>query len=271
MAFDRSNVIVDRYVRGNGYDIATGERMYSLTQIKDANLKVTIDNSTDIVDAEGAKVETLERGISAQFSASNAFFSFDLFANQIGVKVKDASAEAKITVPMWEEHVLAAGATTSIKLKQEPVGVEGAKIPFIYVVPAGGGTSKSYGIGAEANATNFTLTTKTLTLPTGLNAGDKVYVDYEYETSVGFEISKSALDKTKEHKFVALVLCHDMCDKNTQYAAWQVFPRAKFSQEIDQNFAPDADHPFVLNMTQDICSTDRKLFDFLFDGNAYAK
>ena len=42
MAFDRSNVIVDRYVRGNGYDIATGERMYSLTQIKDANLKVTM-------------------------------------------------------------------------------------------------------------------------------------------------------------------------------------------------------------------------------------
>ena len=255
MAFDRSNVFVDRYVRGNGYDIATGERMYSLTQIKDANLKVTIDNSTDIVDAEGAKVETLERGISAQFSASNAFFSFDLFANQIGVKVKDASEQAKITVPMWEEHVLAAGATTSIELKQEPVGVEGAKIPFIYVVPAGGGTSKSYGIGAEANATNFTLTAKTLTLPTGLNAGDKVYVDYEYENSVGFKISNYALDKTKEHKFVAR----------------QVFPRAKFSQEIDQNFAPDADHPFVLNMTQDICSTDRKLFDFLFDGNAYAK
>ena len=96
MAFDRSNVIVDRYVRGNGYDIATGERMYSLTQIKDANLKVTIDNSTDIVDAEGAKVETLERGISAQFSASNAFFSFDLFANQIGVKVKDASAGQRL-------------------------------------------------------------------------------------------------------------------------------------------------------------------------------
>lgn len=270
MAIDKSNFIVDRYVRGNGYDPATGERMYTLTQIKDGNLKVNIDNSTDIVDAEGAKIETLERGVSATFSASNAFLSFDLLKHQLGAKSREATADAKIVMPKWEEFTLTADQKTVV-LKETPVGTAGAEIPFIYIIPAAGGDSKSFALGTAAAEDKFTLdvTTKTVTLPTGVKAGDKVFVDYEYESAAGFEIAKSALDKTKEHKFVALVLGHGLCDKNTQYAAWQVFPCAKFSQEIDITFAPDSDHPFVLNMTQDICSTDRMLFYFLFDGNAY--
>ena len=107
-------------------------------------------------------------------------------------------------------------------------------------------------------------------MPTGLQAGDKVYVEYEYAAKEGFKITKAADDKTKEHKFVALVLGHDLCDKNTQYAAWQVFPHAKFSQEIDQNFATDADHTFTLEMTQDYCAARKVLFEFLFDGTAYS-
>lgn len=273
MALDKSNVIVDRYVRFNGYDKTTGERMYTLTQIQDANLSVSIDNSTDITDAQGAVVETLERGISAEFTAANAFFSFDLFRHQLGASYDEATEQSKILTPMWEEFTLAAGATTTLTLKQTPAGTAGAEIPFIYVVPAGGGAAKSYAIGEEASATNFTLAagTKTITLPTGLNAGDKVYVEYEYESSNAFKITKTALDQTKEHRAVALVLCHDLCDKNTQYAAWQIFPSAKFSQEIDQDFAPDANHPFTLRMTQDVCSDKRLLFEFVCDGAPYAQ
>lgn len=266
----KENFIIDRYVRGNGYDTATGERMYSLTQIKDGNLKVNIDNKTDIVDAEGAKVETLERGISATFAATNAFLNFSLLQHQLGASYEEAGADAKIKMPKWQEFTLSGGQTT-VTLAEVPVGTTGAEIGYIYVVPAAGGAAKSYKIGAEASESAFALetATKTLTLPTSLSAGDKVYVEYEYESASGFRISKSALDKTKEHRFVALVLGHDLCDKNTQYAAWQVFPKAKFSQEIDLTFKPDSDHPFTLEMAQDYCDTKKTLFDFLFDGNAY--
>lgn len=268
---NKENFIIDRYVRGNGYDLGTNERWYSMTQMKDMNLKVNIDNSVDVVDAEGAKVETIEKGISATLTGSNAFLNFDVFRHQLGASYEEATAEKAINMPMWEEFVLTEGQAT-VSLKQIPVGTAGAEIGFIYVMPAAGGSSKSYTVGEAASATNFTLAaaTKTLTLPTGLKAGDKVFVEYEYASKAGFKITKTADDKTKEHKFVALVLGHDLCDKNTQYAAWQVFPRAKFSQEIDQDFATDANHTFTLNMTQDYCAGRKVLFEFLFDGNAFS-
>ena len=83
MALNRDNFIIDRYVKGNGYLPATGERIYSLDQVKDGNLKVTVENSVDVVDALGNKIETLERGRSAEFSASNALFSFTLMGEQL--------------------------------------------------------------------------------------------------------------------------------------------------------------------------------------------
>ena len=269
---NKENFIIDRYVRGNGYDPSTGERWYTLTQMKDMNLKVNIDNSVDSVDAEGAKVETIEKGVSATLTGSNAFLNFDLLRHQLGASYEEANETKTINMPMWEEFVLTQDAQASITLKQTPVGTTGAEISFIYVVPAAGGASQSYALGQAASATNFTLTTasKTLTLPTGLKSGDKVYVEYEYAAKEGFKITKTADDKTKEHKFVALVLGHDLCDKNTQYAAWQVFPRAKFSQEIDQTFSTDAGHTFTLNMTQDYCASRKVLFEFLFDGTAYS-
>ena len=268
---NKENFIIDRYVRGNGYDPATGERMYTMTQMKDMNLKVNIDNSVDVVDAEGSKVETIEKGVSATLSGSNAFLNFDLLRHQLGASYEEATEAKTIMMPKWEEFVLTDKQATVI-LKEVPAGTAGAEIGFIYVVPAAGGASKSYAIGEAAAADKFTLaaSTKTLTLPTGLQAGDKVFVEYEYAAKEGFKITKAADDKTKEHKFVALVLGHDLCDKNTQYAAWQVFPKAKFSQEIDQNFATDAAHTFTLNMTQDYCASRKVLFEFLFDGNAYA-
>lgn len=268
---NKENFIIDRYVRGNGYDPATGERWYTMTQMKDMNLKVNIDNSVDVVDAEGSKVETIEKGVSATLTGSNAFLNFDLLRHQLGASYEEATSEKTIAMPKWEEFVLTEGQTT-VTLKETPVGTAGAEIGFIYVVPAAGGTSKSYTAGEAASADKFMLAaaTKTLTLPTGLKAGDKVFVEYEYAAASGFKITKTADDKTKEHKFVALVLGHDLCDKNTQYAAWQVFPKAKFSQEIDQNFATDAAHTFTLNMTQDYCAARKVLFEFLFDGAAYS-
>lgn len=269
---DRSNFIVDRYVRGTGYDLGTGERMYSMTQMKDMNLSINIDNSVDVVDAEGSKIETIEKGISATLTGNNAFLNFDLLANQIGATFKEASSIDKITMPKWEEVTLTDGQPTVV-LKEIPVGTPGAEIPFIYIIPKGEGNSVAYKLGTEDNEFALNAGTKTITLPTDYTAaaGDKLFVDYEYEVEKGFAITKLATDRTKEHKFVALVLGHDICDKNTQYAAWQVFPRAKFSQEINQDFSTDADHSFTLNMTQDYCADENILFYFLFDGNAYSK
>lgn len=275
---DKSNFIVDRYVRGTGYDLLTGERIYSMTQMKDMNLRINIDNSVDVVDAEGSKIETIEKGISATLTGSNAFINFDLLNAQVGATYTEATGAAKLTMPKWEEFTLTAGdiANGYVTLSQTPKGTALTAIPYIYAVPGGHGNSVSYGAAGTADATHFALTIadKKITLPVNatvqvLSVGDKVFVDYEYETEDGFQIKKTASDRTKEHKFVALVLGHDICDKNTQYAAWQVFPRAKFSQEIDLSFATDADHGFTLEMAQDYCLSENILFYFLFDGNAY--
>lgn len=270
MALNRDNFIIDRYVRGNGYLPTTGERIYSLEQVKDGNLKVTVENSVDVVDAIGNKIETIERGRSAEFSASNALFSFTLMGEQLGATTTEASDSAAINMPKWEEFTLT-DSQTEVELKEVPVGTTGAEIPFIYVTPKAGGPSKQYKIGTTASATDFKLAaaTKKLTLPTGLAAGDKVYVDYEYACKKGFQMTASALDKVREHKAVFLVLGHDVCDKNTQYAAYQVFPKAKLSPEIDLTFTPDMEHPFTLQCTQDYCDAKKRLFDILVDENGY--
>ena len=186
------------------------------------------------------------------------------------LKAETSSDSASINMPKWEEFTLT-GAETELTLKEVPVGTAGAEIPFIYVVPKAGGPSKQYKIGGDASASEFKLAaaTKTLTLPTGLNAGDKVYVDYEYACTKGFQMTASVLDKVREHKAVFLVLGHDVCDKNTQYAAYQVFPKAKLSPEIDLTFTPDMDHPFTLQCAQDYCDAKKRLFDILVDENGY--
>lgn len=270
MALNRDNFIIDRYVKGNGYLPATGERIYSLDQVKDGNLKVTVENSVDVVDAIGNKIETLERGRSAEFSASNALFSFTLMGEQLGAATTEATDSAAINMPKWEEFTLA-GTETDVTLKEIPVGTAGAEIPFIYVVPKAGGVSKQFKIAAEAGADAFKLeaATKKLTLPIGLAAGDKVCVDYEYACKKGFKMTSSAIDKVREHKAVFLVLGHDACDKNTQYAAYQVFPKAKLSPEIDLTFTPDMDHPFTLQCAQDYCDPQKRLFEILVDENGY--
>ena len=132
------------------------------------------------MDAIGNKIETLERGRSAEFSASNALFSFTLMGEQLGAATTEATDSAAINMPKWEEFTLT-GTETDVTLKEIPVGTAGAEIPFIYVVPKAGGVSKQFKIAAEAGADAFKLeaATKKLTLPTGLAAGDKVCVDYE--------------------------------------------------------------------------------------------
>lgn len=265
------NFIVEKYLGLTGYKKTTGEPLYYLTQVKDGQVQVSIDNSVDVVDAVGAKIETIQNGESGTFSASNALFSWDLVTAQTGGTRVEASITNKIKYPRWESFTTTAG-QTSVVLAEVPVGTEGAEIPYIFALNKDGTMSTKYTIAAAASATAFQLDpdTKTLTLPTGLTAGTRVHIQYEYEGDVGFKITKSPLNKNEEHKVVALVLGHDVCDKTTKYAAWQVFPCAKLSSEIDLTFTPDMEHPFTLDLVQDYCDTEKTLFEFLLDGNAMA-
>ena len=258
-----NNFVIDRAVRGTMFSTTDGKALWSINQVEEPSLKVTVDTK-DALDALGTPIMTFERGKKAQFTASNSLFDLALAAAQFGSAKQVATSQNKLTVPKFEEITLNAGYTT-VTLSEVPVGTAAAEITYIYGLNGDETLGTAYALAATADATHFALdaATKALTPPTGLVAGTRLMVMYNYASAEAVAVYNSAKDFPAAGRFVLEVLGCDVCDITQKYRAYIIFPQAKLLSEVDIGFSTDSKHPFTIEAMQQYCDKTKKLFEIV--------
>lgn len=239
MAFDINNFVIDRIIRGVALSQKDNSVLFSINQMQNASLNCTSD-STDAVDALGTPIATFYRAKSAEFSAENAIFDMNLMATQLGTSKKVASSAAKITAPAMESFTYGTG---SYELKHNPKVAPNE----IYVLNGDSTFGQKFTKGTAASATEFSITNKTLALPTGLNEGDELFVMYDYETESAVEVVNSATEFPVGCKFVMEVLGCDVCDQTSLLHCYVIFHNFKLAPDFDWSIATE-------NGTSGVCT-----------------
>lgn len=257
MSFDLNNFLIDRVRRGTMFSDTTGEALWSITQIKDASLNMTSETA-DATDAIGNIITQFDRSKNAEFSGTNALWDLGLSAAQFGHEKSVANGTDKIRTPMYEQLTVNGG---KIVLKHIPAGTTGAEIKYIYALNDDSSLGIKYALGTTASATEFTLdaSTKTITVPTGVTGNIAVF--YEYDAEEAVMLQNNASEFPKAGRFMLEVIGKDTCDKTATYVAYIVFPNAKLKTDMDLNFSTDGGHPFSLQMMQDYCDLEKRLFN----------
>lgn len=256
MAFDINNFLIDRIRRGTMFSDTTGEALWSITQIRDASLNMSSETA-DVTDALGNTITQFDRSKNAEFSGTNALWDLGLSAAQFGSEKKIAGTDNKIVTPAYEQ--LAVNGST-VTLKNTPVGVTGAEIKYIYALNGDSTLGKKYPIAPSATAEAFSLNGKTITLPTSVKSGN-IAVFYDYEAENAIMLQNNASEFPKAGKFVLEVIGKDTCDKTATYVAYIVFPNAKLKTDNDLSFTSDGGHAFSMQMMQDYCDLEKRLFN----------
>ena len=254
-----NNFVIDRVLRGMMFSTADGSYMWSINQITEPSLNITSDTA-EAVDALGSRIAVFNRGKSAEFSAQNSLFDLGLFAAQNGVDVEEASAGSTIETPMFEEITID-GTTVSYVLSEVPTTAP----TTIYKLNGDGTLGTAYTKDSTASATKFVYDTAThaITPPTGLSAGDKLFVMYDYALDAGTAVTGDAVNFPKAGKFIMEILGADVCDPTTLIHAYLVFPNAKLDANVDLSFTTDGNHPFTIQCQQSYCDSEKILYQLI--------
>ena len=238
--FDINNFVIDRVIRGVALSQKDDSVLFSINQMQNVSLNCASE-STDAVDALGTPIATLYRAKSAEFSAENAIFDMNLMATQLGTAKKVAATDSKITAPAMESFTYGAGGTYELKHTPKTAPNE------IYVLNGDSTFGKKFTKNTAASATEFAITGKTLSLPTGLQATDELFVMYDYETENAVEVVNSATQFPVGCKFIMEVLGCDVCDQTSLIHAYVIFNNFKLSPDFDWSIATE-------NGTSGVCT-----------------
>lgn len=222
MAFDLSNFVIDRVVRGIATDMRTGDILFSINQITNPSLTASSD-STDAVDAMNVPIATFYRAKTAEFSAENALFDMNLLATQSGTTKKVAASNAKITTPCFQTIDIEEN-KTSYSLSHTP---KTGTTPKVYVLKGDGTLGEKVVIDTVAADRKISLAGTTLTIvigEAGYKAGEQLFVMYEYEAdgtegNGAVEVANSANNFPVGCKFVMEILGADVCDQTNKRVA----------------------------------------------------
>ena len=263
MAFDINALAWHKVMRISGFHTTTGAMLWSLAQVKDLSLSVTVDNELVISDAQGSPIMKFEQGKTCKISGTNAIFDMGLLAAQNGTTKTLSSVT---TFNGYANEIVTVPVSGTIALKHIPASAAAAGIPFVYKLRGDDGHSTVYSYAAAASATEFAFTTTTFTPPTGLTAGTRLLIPYYYTADSNDEavrVTATAKDFTTACRVVVELLAHDPCSPSSKHYAMIIFPNGKLSSAYDLSMASDAGHPFEIEAMQDYCDATKKLYDFL--------
>lgn len=234
MAFDLSNFVIDRVVRGIAVSqgdntklgIKTGDVLFSINQITNPSLSCTSE-STDAVDALNVPIATFYRAKTAEFSAENALFDMNLLATQAGTTKKVASSSAKIETPCFQTIDITS--STSYTLSHTP---NTGTTPKVYVLNGDGTLGEKVVIDTTASAKKIAIAGTTVTIvagEAGYKEGEQLFFMYDYEAdgtegNGAVEVANSATNFPVGCKFIMEILGADVCDQTNLIYAYLIFP-----------------------------------------------
>lgn len=258
MAFDVNNFVIDHVLRGVMISTADGSLMYSINQIEDPSLSCSSEER-EAVDALGTPIMTFQNGKNAEFSASNSILDLNLLATQMGTEKEIASAEEKITVPVFYTGEVKDATFTLEKTPKAPISE-------IYELRGDGTTGQKYTLTTSAPGEAefaYDTATKKVTLNESVEDGKQFFVVYETESAAAVQVTNSATNYPKAGKFIMEVLGCDVCDPTTLVYAYVIFPNAKLSSDVDVSFTTDGKHPFSMKAQQAYCDKKKVLFNIV--------
>ena len=195
-----------------------------------SNLQINVSSETqDKTDAQGALISRKYKAKSAEVTAENAMFSMNLNALQSGSVAKRGSA---VELP----RIMTVEKGKNIILPDVPN--DGTLV--VYGTKENGllDTEKKYDQGSTASAGTFSATTAngktTVALPT--DATNLVVIKYMYKVAEGkqaLRIDHDAVSVPKACTATFRVLCSDVCDPETAYVMYIVFPRFQLTPDFD--------------------------------------
>lgn len=254
MSLNIDNLIIDRALSGSMMDRTTGECLYSLNQIADPSLECT-GEQVYVTDAVGIRVAAFDRSKEATLTGTNAFFNLGLAAAQLGTSKTVAAAGSEIIVPVREE--LSVTADHTITLTDTPAANTTISVN---ITTRDGGIIKTLTKADAAAAGKYAISGKVITLHTDVEAGTPIIVLYKKSSDSAIQIDNRATAFTQGGEFWLEVLFCDICDTNTKYHGFLVFPNGKMTNETTIDFNNEATHGFTIEAMQDYCDTEKKLF-----------
>ena len=248
------NLIIDRALSGSMMDRTTGECLYSLNQIADPSLECT-GEQVYVTDAVGVRVAAFDRSKEATLTGTNAFFNLGLAASQFGTTKTQAAAGAEIIVPVREE--LRVSASNTVTLANTPAANTTISVN---ITTQDGGIVQTLAKADTASAGKFAISGKVITFHTDVPEDTPIIVLYKKASESAIQIENRANAFTQGGEFWLEVLFCDICDTNTKYHGFLVFPNGKMTNETTIDFNNEATHGFTIEAMQDYCDADKKLF-----------
>lgn len=268
MAFDINALAWHKVMRISGFHSSTGAMLWSLTQVRDLNLSVTVENELVISDAMGSPIMKFENGKTCMLTGTNAIFDLGLLAAQNGTTKTLSSATS---FNGFANEIVTVPASGTITLKHTPASAAAAGIPYVFKLRGDDGHSTQYAYAAAASATEFAFSGTTFTPPTGLTAGTRLLIPYYYTadaTDEAIRVMATAKDFTTACRVVVELLAHDPCNVSSKHYAMIIFPNGKLSSAYELGMASDAGHPFSIEAMQDYCDATKKLYEFIVPEDA---
>jgi hypothetical protein len=257
MAINLDVLVIDHALRGTLFDKSTSDVIFSANKVQNPSLEIN-GEQVFATDNLGYRVATFDRNQTCTFSAENALLSLGIMAAQFGASKEVASSSSKIVTPKMEIITVGGAPNTTITLAETPYGT--TPVPFIYKINSDQSMGTKYAVAASASATEFAISTNTITLPTGSLATDRFAIFYSYEAESAVKISKLAANTALAGKFDLEVMFVDPCNQSTKYYGHIIFPNVKMNPSFTLNFATDGVHSFGFEAMQDYCSTSNEFF-----------
>lgn len=259
MAFNKDTLVVEKIKSAFQVDV-NGAIMWRADQLSDPTLSCS-GETVYSNDADGTPIAAFYKNPGATFSATNAVFSVNLFQKQIGASKEVGSEGKEIATPVYEIKQVGSDATT-IELGNTPSD----SIKYIYVLNSDKSIAKTFEVNAQADATHFSVSDKTITLPTddAVKAGERVAVFYHYNTTEAALISKTTEMNPEEGMLYVECLFCDVCQTSNKVYGWIVFPRAKLDSNVELSLVSDGfAQPISLEAMKDYCSDNQELFHII--------
>lgn len=233
--------------------LSTGLPLYVLTQLSDANIEVTAEN-TEVRDKNGNLVKKIWKAKSGTFSATNAFVNTNIIAASTGATPVFASTDKKLQMPKMFK--VAPGATITLTDY-----VDGSVKVAQYF--GEGAIGKTYTLGATASETEFAIAndTKVLTLPTDAEA-EMFFVKYLREVSEGAIITNKADEFPTSVRAILKATYYDPCEKDLLKADYIELPSFQVSPETQIPInADNTTMDFTGDLEIDSCGADKVLYN----------
>lgn len=261
MAFNKSELILDKVRSLTAHDLSTGKMLFRLTSLEDPSLSCTAEGE-EVTDAIGALITTLYRAKKATFSATNSLISLDLAAAQYGTTKEVGDENSKILDYTYEILNVTGAENEVISLSHEPK--DSTNVLWAYSI-VNGEVGTAYKAASTASATEFVIASNgTITPPTGFVG--KLYVEYTYDAKNAMRIINRTSNFPDACSVIIYVYFKDKCNENLTYSGKIICPKAKLNPEqVELALTATGKHAFEFQMMRDYCAEegDDELFSII--------